>query len=121
VEGEAAERKQRRTARISAEQRSVSGGERSDDFQFIVANLDPSVVRDVDVMVRTTTMNEHEPMQDATPRIPVVPAMLVGEYRPVTVAIPRTFSRRRDLALWGRWRDDLDDHEEALTPIEPLS
>ena len=58
--------------------------------------------------------------EDATPRVSVAPAMLAGERREVRVDVPRAFSRRTDLALWGRWRDDRDDHEEALIPVEPI-
>jgi hypothetical protein len=36
----------------------------------------------------------------------------------VGARVPRTFPRRRDLALWGRWRDGLEDHEEALIPFK---
>jgi hypothetical protein len=47
--------------------------------------------------------------------------MLVGEPRQVRVEAPRTFSRRRDLVLRASWRDELDDHEEALIPIKPVT
>jgi hypothetical protein len=57
---------------------------------------------------------------DVTPWISVARAMTVEERRIGLVRVPRTFSRRRDLTLWGRWRDALEDHEEALTPIDPL-
>jgi hypothetical protein len=121
VEGEAAEREERRTAWIAAEQGSTSGGEQADEFTFHVTNLGPSVVWDVDLIVRTTTMNENEAMQDATPRVQVAPAMTVEQRRQVQVHVPRAFSRRRDLALWARWRDAAGDHEEALIPIKPLT
>jgi hypothetical protein len=121
VEGAEADRAARRRARIVAEQGSGSGGERADQITFTVRNLGPSVVWDVDLKVRTVTMNENETWQDATPRIPVAPAMNVGEQRDVTVEIPRAFSRRRDLALWARWRDDVDDHEAALIAISPIA
>jgi hypothetical protein len=115
VEGEDAERDERRRARISAEQGPTSGGERTDEFTFTVTNLGPSVVRDVDLKVRTLA-NE-----DATPRVQVATGMLVGDPREVRIEVPRAFSRRRDLVLWARWRDDLDDHEEGLVVIEPLT
>jgi hypothetical protein len=61
VEGEATDRDERRRAQLAAEQGSTSGGDPTDQFTFHVTNLGPSVVRDVDVEVRTI---EHE---DATP------------------------------------------------------
>jgi hypothetical protein len=72
VEREDAERDERRRAWISAEQGQVSGGDRADEFTFIVNNLRPAAVRDVDLKVRTLGD------EDATSRIQVARAMMVG-------------------------------------------
>jgi hypothetical protein len=57
-----------------------------------------SLSQRVDLKVRTVTTDE-----DATPRVRVASAMIANERRDVRVEVPRAFSRRRDLALWGRW------------------
>jgi hypothetical protein len=83
-----------------------------------VTNLGPSVARDVDLKVRTLELPDQE--QDLTPRVPVAPALLVGQQRDVRVEIPRPESRRGNLVLWARWRDEIEDHEEPLIPIQPI-
>src|SRR5918994_6126162 len=69
--------------------------------------------------LRQTSVAIPSPSPRQTSRFPC--SIAPAEDR-VGARVPRTFPRRRDLALWGgRWRDRLEDHEETLIPIKPLS
>lgn len=105
----------RREARMSARQRSISGGANVDQYRFDLLNSGPAAARDVCAW----PADENRGVIGAPADVGTLPPN--NEPRSLTLEIPCTASRAGGLSLWASWADDTDERREMrLLGIKPL-